>query len=82
MLKPGGRLVFCTCSLEREEGEDQIPAFLARNPGAALDPVRAEELPGLSEALAPQGWVRTRPDMWAEEGGLDGFFIARLVRTA
>ncbi len=82
MLKPGGRLVFCTCSLEREEGEDQIPAFLSRNPGTAIDPVRAEELPGLSEALAPEGWVRTRPDMWADEGGLDGFFIARLVRNA
>jgi NOL1/NOP2/sun family putative RNA methylase len=82
MLKPGGRLVFCTCSLEREEGEDQIPAFLSRNPGAAIDPVRAEELPGLEDARAPEGWVRTRPDMWAEAGGLDGFFIARLVRTA
>jgi 16S rRNA (cytosine967-C5)-methyltransferase len=82
MLKPGGRLVFCTCSLEREEGEDQVPAFLARTPGAALDPVRPEELPGLADAIAPEGWVRTRPDMWADAGGLDGFFIARIVRTA
>ncbi|MCC5980686.1 MAG: methyltransferase domain-containing protein [Oceanicaulis sp.] len=81
MLKPGGRLVYCTCSLEPEEGEDQIAAFLARTPKARREPVSAEELPGLGEAITPEGDVRTRPDMWAENGGLDGFFIARLVRV-
>ncbi|MCC5996933.1 MAG: RsmB/NOP family class I SAM-dependent RNA methyltransferase [Oceanicaulis sp.] len=81
MLRQGGRMIFCTCSMEPEEGEAHIPAFLARTPDAALDPVRAGELPGLDGALAPEGWVRTRPDMWAGEGGLDGFFIARIVRA-
>ncbi|GGB84638.1 MFS transporter [Glycocaulis alkaliphilus] len=80
MLKPGGRLVYCTCSLEPEEGEAQIAAFLARTPGARREPVSADELPGLGDALTPEGDVRTRPDMWESEGGLDGFFIARLVK--
>lgn len=81
MLKPGGRLVYCTCSLEPEEGEDQLKAFLARTPDAVLDSVRAEEAPGLTEAITPNGAVRTRPDLWAERGGMDGFFIARLVKA-
>ncbi|MFN3287108.1 MAG: methyltransferase domain-containing protein, partial [Sphingomonadaceae bacterium] len=77
-LAQGGRLVFATCSLEREEGEAQVERLLANTPGLALDPVRAEELPaGL--APRPQGWVRTLPgDL---PGGLDGFFIARLRRA-
>ncbi|MGY6662124.1 MAG: RsmB/NOP family class I SAM-dependent RNA methyltransferase [Glycocaulis sp.] len=80
MLKPGGRLVYCTCSLEPEEGEAQIAAFLARTPEARRMAVTAAELPGLADALTPEGDVRTRPDMWESEGGLDGFFIARLVK--
>jgi 16S rRNA (cytosine967-C5)-methyltransferase len=80
MLRPGGRLVYCTCSLEPEEGENQIAAFRMRTPGASRLPVTAAELPGLADALTPEGDVRTRPDMWENEGGLDGFFIARLVK--
>jgi 16S rRNA (cytosine967-C5)-methyltransferase len=45
-------------------------------------PVRPEELPGLAHAITPAGDVRTLPSMWAERGGLDGFYIARLVTTA
>jgi 16S rRNA (cytosine967-C5)-methyltransferase len=80
MLKPGGRLVYCTCSLEPEEGEDQLAAFLARTPDAVLDPVGMDELPELGEAITPEGAVRTRPDLWASRGGMDGFFIARVTR--
>ena len=77
---PGGRMVYCVCSLEREEGETQIIAFLRRNPAfrtAAADPV-AVGAP--AEALTPEGWLRILPSMWAERGGLDGFFAARLER--
>ena len=70
-LKPGGTLVYATCSLEREEGEDQA-AKVALTPA----PVAQEELPAGLEAT-PEGWVRTDPGMLAEAGGLDGFFIAR-----
>ncbi|MDP1914392.1 MAG: RsmB/NOP family class I SAM-dependent RNA methyltransferase [Brevundimonas sp.] len=80
-VKPGGRLVYCVCSLEREEGETQIIAFLRRNPAfktAVADPA-AVGAP--TEALTPEGWLRILPSMWAEKGGLDGFFIARLDRV-
>jgi 16S rRNA (cytosine967-C5)-methyltransferase len=78
LLKPGGRLVLATCSLQPEEGE----AHLARAEalGLRLDPIRPEEVPGLAEAITPRGTLRTRPDSWAERGGLDGFFVARFVR--
>ncbi len=84
LLRPGGRLVYCTCSLEPEEGEAQIPALLARSAALSPDPLDPAELPGLQHAVQPQGWLRTRPDM-AFSGalgahGLDGFFAARLVK--
>jgi 16S rRNA (cytosine967-C5)-methyltransferase len=72
-LKPGGRLVYATCSMERAEGEDQAAA-IALTP----DPVMADELPA-GVAPSPDGTVRTHPGMLAEQGGIDGFFIARFV---
>ncbi|GAA0453229.1 MULTISPECIES: RsmB/NOP family class I SAM-dependent RNA methyltransferase [Sphingomonas] len=79
-VKPGGRLVYATCSLEREEGEAQVERFLAERADYRLVPAAPELLPeGI--APSPQGWVRTLPGMLAEQGGLDGFFIARLDRV-
>jgi 16S rRNA (cytosine967-C5)-methyltransferase len=78
LLRPGGRLVFATCSLQPEEGEAHLDRAAAL--GLVLDPIRAEELPGLPEALTARGTLRTRPDMWGERGGLDGFFAARFRR--
>ena len=75
-LKPGGRLVYATCSLEREEGEDQTGAVTM--PTLAVSP---DELPAGLAATA-EGWIRTDPGMLAEAGGLDGFFIARWRREA
>lgn len=70
-LKPGGRLVYAVCSLEREEGEEQ-----ARRIALAPDPIGADELTeGLSPT--PEGWLRTDPGMLAGQGGMDGFFIGR-----
>jgi 16S rRNA (cytosine967-C5)-methyltransferase len=79
LLAPGGRLVLATCSLQAEEGEAHLAA--AADLGLALDPVRAEELPGLAGALTPEGAVRTRPDLWAAQGGMDGFFMARFRKA-
>ena len=80
-VKPGGRLVYCVCSLEREEGETQIIAFLRRNPAFRTAPAIPAEVGAPDEALTPEGWLRILPSMWAEKGGLDGFFIARLDRA-
>jgi 16S rRNA (cytosine967-C5)-methyltransferase len=76
VLKPGGTLVYAVCSLEPDEGESIVTAA----PDAlALDPIRADELPS---GIAPheRGWLRVLPSMLEREGGVDGFFIARLVR--
>ncbi len=79
MLKPGGRLIFATCSLQPEEGE----AHLARAAALSLEhrPWSAADLPGLPEAITPAGCLRTRPDFWPDRGGMDGFFAARFVRA-
>lgn len=78
-LKPGGTLVYSVCSLEPQEGEERITAFLADNPAFALEPPKQGELPD-GIAATPAGCVRILPGMLESEGGLDGFFIARLVR--
>lgn len=80
-LKPGGIIVYSVCSLEPEEGEQVISAFLKTHQDFAIDPPRAEELPDFVRA-AEQGWVRILPGLLEADGGLDGFFMARLVRTA
>ena len=75
-LKPGGRLVFCTCSLLPEEGEGQLAAALARHPGLRTERV---ESPGVDPAWwTAAGGLRLRPDYWADQGGMDGFFMVRL----
>ena len=76
LLKPAGRLVFATCSLQAEEGEAHLPRAAAL--GLVLDALNPAELPGLEQAITPGGWLRTRPDMLP--GGIDGFFCARFRR--
>lgn len=84
LLKPGGRAVYCTCSLEPEEGENQIAALLARDDRLMVDPIRPDELPGIAPFVRADGMLRTLPSHWpngdAALAGLDGFFAARLVR--
>ena len=80
-LEPGGTLVYAVCSLERAEGEAAIAAFLGRNSGFRIDPPKPGELPDFVP-VASEGWVRILPGLLDAEGGLDGFFIARLVRDA
>jgi 16S rRNA (cytosine967-C5)-methyltransferase len=77
-VKPGGTLVYATCSLEPEEGEAQADGFLERHGDFAKAPIDPGLLPsGIDPA---DGYVRTLPGMLAEQGGLDGFFIACLQR--
>jgi len=84
MLKPGGRLVYSTCSIEPEEGEAQIAALLRRNPDMARVPVTADEIGGLTDCVSEIGDVRILPCNMPHEdprlAGLDGFFASRLMR--
>jgi 16S rRNA (cytosine967-C5)-methyltransferase len=78
-LKSGGALVYSVCSLEMEEGEEVIRSFLERHPNFQIDVPR--DLPSFVP-ISSHGWVRVLPGVLEEEGGLDGFFIARLVRIS
>jgi len=80
MLKSGGTLVYAVCSLEPEEGEAMVAAFLARNTAFRLVPPRPGELPD-GVTSSPEGWVQVLPGMLEGDGGLDGFFVARLARA-
>lgn len=81
MLKPGGILVYSVCSLQPEEGEQQITALLAERKDVTLQPVTAAEIGGLQECLTKRGEVRTLPCHLAELGGMDGFYAAVLKKT-
>ena len=82
LLKPGGTLVYATCSLEREESEAQIEALLKREPRFRRVPVTADEVGGMGELIDEAGDVRTLPFQFAGENsrlsGCDGFYAARL----
>jgi 16S rRNA (cytosine967-C5)-methyltransferase len=78
-VRPGGALLYSVCSLEPEEGEGIVADFLSANRGFEISPPRAGELPGFVTPTI-EGCVRILPGLLAEEGGLDGFFTARLVR--
>jgi 16S rRNA (cytosine967-C5)-methyltransferase len=81
MVAPGGRLVYAVCSLQPEEGAERIEAFLGHEAGFDRDPIDRAELLGLPVDLTPAGELRTLPCHLAEEGGMDGFFVARLRRA-
>ncbi len=91
-LRPGGHLLYCTCSLEREEGEDQIASLLARHDELERDPIAPHEVTGLVHCLTLEGELRTLPCTTFQASsaagsisamaGMDGFFIARLRKSA
>ncbi len=78
LLKPGGRLVFCTCSLLPDEGEVQVEEALERWSGISVDR-EAVQIAGVDPAwITEEGGLRLRPDFWADRGGMDGFYMAML----
>ncbi|RBW54793.1 RsmB/NOP family class I SAM-dependent RNA methyltransferase [Ruegeria sp. A3M17] len=82
LLKPGGRLVYCTCSLLPDEGEVQVEEALDQHPDMSVD-WAALNIAGIeSEWITEEGGLRLRPDYWADLGGMDGFYIARLNKSA
>ena len=85
LLRPGGTLVYCTCSLEPEEGEGAISALLAAESGLRRVPIDPAEVAGLAEIVTPAGDLRTLPCHLPHSdqrlAGLDGFYAARLVKS-
>jgi 16S rRNA (cytosine967-C5)-methyltransferase len=81
-LKPGGTLIFCTCSLLPDEGEVQVEEALARRPGLTVNRA-ALGRPGIDPAwITEEGGLRLRPDYWGDMGGMDGFYMAALTKPA
>ena len=79
LIPPGARMVYAVCSLLPDEGEAQVAAALARHPGLMVE---TPDLPGIDPAwITPEGGLRTRPDCWADRGGMDGFFMIRLRKA-
>ncbi len=80
ILAPGGLLVYCTCSLQKEEGENLIASFLENTPKARKIAITAAEIGDIEEAITPEGDVRIFPFHRSALGGMDGFFISRLSK--
>ncbi len=80
VLRPGGVLVYCVCSLDSGEGVERVESFLSRRQGFRRELVAAAEVGGLQELLTPAGDLRTLPSHLADLGGMDGFYAARLRR--
>lgn len=81
LLKPGGRLVFCTCSLLPDEGEVQVEEALTRHPDLTVER-DALTIPGIDpDWITDEGGLRLRPDYWPDLGGMDGFYVAVLRKA-
>ncbi len=85
LVRPGGTLVYATCSLEPEEGERQVEAFLARHAAFHRRPAESREIPGFAECLLANGDIRALPSQHAHPqprlAGWDGFYAARMIRV-
>ena len=83
LVKPGGQLIYCTCSLSPVEGERQVFKFLRAHENFTLSPILATELGGQTQLVTPAGILRCLPSMsLGTSAGLDGFFAARLQRNS
>lgn len=81
LVKPGGRLVFCTCSLLPDEGECQVEDALDMFEDMSIG-TQLSALPWVRpEWITEEGGLRLRPDYWADIGGMDGFYMAELQKT-
>lgn len=81
MIKPGGRLIVCTCSLQPQEGE-ALANTISNYESLAPFAITRNELPDLAESVTKGGFMRVTPAVWRSHGGMDGFFIARFSKRA
>jgi 16S rRNA (cytosine967-C5)-methyltransferase len=80
LVRTGGIILYCTCSLQPEEGAERIAAALKRHASLARIPIRPEELFDFKELVTPDGDLRSLPSHLAQLGGIDGFYAARLIK--
>ena len=80
LLKEDGTLIYCTCSLEKEEGENQIENFIKRKKNSLLDEINTSEIDKRLNVSDQNKWLRIFPNSLNYEGGNDGFFIARIKK--
>ncbi|MDF1748126.1 MAG: transcription antitermination factor NusB [Alphaproteobacteria bacterium] len=80
MLAPGGRVVIATCSLQQAEGPALYRHALSVA-GLIADPIQPDELPEIPEAITEEGWMRSHPGLWQDQGGMDGFFAMRFRKA-
>ncbi|TAL27874.1 MAG: methyltransferase domain-containing protein [Alphaproteobacteria bacterium] len=81
MLKPGGMLIYCTCSLQKAEGEDHAIWLLQQGLPVRMEPIKPDELPGIAEMITDRGELRCLPFHWKDTGGIDGFYVARFLKS-
>ncbi len=77
-VKPGGIILYCTCSLQKQEGEDRVNKFLSKHENVVLDPIHHDDVPGLPEQAISGGMLQILPHFLASDGGVDGFFAAKI----
>ena len=78
LIEDGGTVVYSVCSMERSEGIEQIETLLAGRPELEIVPIAPEDVPDFEPCIASEGWLQTTPAHLSDQGGVDGFFVARL----
>ena len=79
-LRAGGRMVYATCSLQPEEGEDIVSAIIdGANGQYTIDPITPDQAGIFSRSITDNGCLRILPNDYGDIGGVDGFFIARIL---
>ena len=81
MTAPGGTVVYCSCSLQPQEGPERIEPLIGAGGAARRDPVKPTEVGGMKELISAEGDLRTLPCHLPEQGGMDGFYAARLIKA-
>lgn len=81
ILAPRGILVYCTCSLQKAEGEYQMERFINEHPTTMKLAISPEEIGGMEELITENGDVRILPSHRATSGGMDGFYMARITKN-
>ena len=81
MTAPGGTVVYCSCSLLPQEGPERIEPLISAGGAARRDAVKPTEVGGMKELISADGDLRTLPCHLPEQGGMDGFYAARLIKA-